>query len=249
MKKKVTPTPEMVCFDCASHGPVLMPYEGGHICEDCCDRYRVGRDNTTRAVKAEQLANRLEVELTATKQGDQKDSESLEYAAAAAKHMSTAHAEHVPQVHFGAGGEVVDQSNLMLRDTLQSPTLTALDASNHRTDLITAIGGSVAAMALDVAETVHASNSLEKMLAHQMAAIHEAGMRAMQRANVTQDAAHATKLINASTRCFDTFQRAALVLDRLRGKQEQRILVQHVNVERGAQAVIGNVQTGVGGAL
>lgn len=249
MKKQVTRQPDLFCFDCASHGPVLTPYEGGFICEDCSERYRVGRDNTTRAAKAEQLANRLEVKLTAIKQGDQQVPESLEYAAAAAKHMAISHVEHVPQVHIGAGGEVVDQSKSMLLDTLQSPTLTAVDASNHRTELITAIGGSVAAMALDVAETVQASNSLEKMLAHQMAAIHEAGMRAMQRANVTQDAAHATRLINASTRCFDTFQRAALVLDRLRGKQEQRILVQHVNVGQGAQAVIGNIQTGVGGTL
>ncbi len=245
MKNQATTSPHLLCFDCGSHGPVLTPYEGGHICEDCSELYRVGRDQTTRALKTEHLANCLEVEVAVIKQGDQPPSESLEYAAAAAKQMSISLSEHVPRVCIGAGGEVVDQSKSLMVNTLQSPTLTAIDASNHRTDLITAIGGSVAAMALDVAETVQASNSLEKMLAHQMAAIHEAGMRAMQRANITQDATHATKLINASTRCFDTFQRAAVTLDRLRGKQEQRILVQHVNVGQGAQAMIGNIQTGV----
>jgi hypothetical protein len=248
MKNQKIQMPDLLCFECASHGSVLTPYEGGYICEDCSERYRVGRDTTTQAIKAEQLASRLGMEL-ATKQGDQSPPEALEYKVEAAKQMSMSLTEYVPNVHMSAGGEVVDQSNLQMVNTLSSPTLTAIDASSHRTDLITAIGGSVAAMALDVAETVQASNSLEKMLSHQMAAIHDAGMRAMQRANVTSDAAHATKLINASTRCFDTFQRAAMTLERLRGKQEQRILVQHVNVGQGAQAVIGNIQTGVGGSL
>lgn len=248
MKKQDTPMPDLLCFECASHGPVLIPYEGSYICDDCSELYRVGRDTTTRAIKAEQLASRLGVELAVKKQGDQQVPESLEYMVEAATQMSVSLTERVPNVQMGAGGEFVAQSDLQLVNTLSNPTLTALDASSHRTDLITAIGGSVAAMALDVAETVQASNSLEKMLAHQMAAIHDAGMRAMQRANITQDTAQATKLINASTRCFDTFQRAAVTLDRLRGKQEQRILVQHVNVGQGAQAVIGNIQTGVVGS-
>jgi hypothetical protein len=248
MKKQEIPMPDLLCFECASHGPALTPYEGGYICEDCSERYRVGRDTTTRAIKAEQLASRLGMELAVIKQGEQLAPESLEYTVEAAKQMSASLTEYVPNVQIGAGGEVVEQSNLQMVNTLSNPTLTAMDASSHRTDLITAIGGSVAAMALDVAETVQASNSLEKMLAHQMAAIHDAGMRAMQRANITQDTAQATKLINASTRCFDTFQRAAVTLDRLRGKQEQRILVQHVNVGLGAQAMIGNIQTGVVGS-
>jgi hypothetical protein len=248
MKKQEIPMPDLLCFECASHGPVLTPYEGSYICEDCSEVYRVGRDTTTRAIKAEQLASRLGVELAVKKQGDQQVQESLEYMVEAAKQMSVSLTERVPNVHMGAGGEVVAQSDLQLVNTLINPTVTALDASSHRTELITAIGGSVAAMALDVAETVQASNSLEKMLAHQMAAIHHAGMRAMQRANITQDTTQATKLINASTRCFDTFQRASVTLDRLRGKQEQRILVQHVNVGQGAQAMIGSIQTGVVGS-
>jgi hypothetical protein len=249
MKNQELPMPDLLCFDCASHGPVLTPYEGGYICEDCSERYRVGRDNTTRAVKAQQRADRLGSELVVMQLGDQQPPESLEYAAQAAKHMAEVLHEPIAHVQIGTGGEVVQQNKLDMLNTLSVPTLVAMDASSHRTDLITAIGGSVAAMALDAAQTIQAANSIEKMLAHQMAAIHDAGMRAMQRANITQDAAQATKLINASTRCFDTFQRAAVTLDRLRGKQEQRILVQHVNVGQGAQAVIGNIQTGVGGSL
>ncbi len=249
MKRQATTSRPMACFDCGSHGPQLITYGDGYICEDCAEQYRVGRDNTTRAVKAQQCADRLGSELVVMQLGDQQPPESLEYAAEAAKHMAGVLHEPIAHVQIGTGGEVVQQNKLGMVNTLSVPTLAAVDASSHRTDLITAIGGSVAAMAVDAAESIQATNSVEKMLAHQMAAIHDAGMRAMQRANITQDLAHATKLINASTRCFDTFQRAALTLDRLRGKQEQRILVQHVNVGQGAQAVIGNIQTGVGGSL
>lgn len=246
MKGQVKAESSRTCFECSGDGPLLIPYADGYICDDCAERYRVGRDNTTRSLKAEQLANRLNTELVVMQHGGQQVSESLEYAAEASKQM--VHAIHSPLAHvqFGAGGEVIDQSKLDMVNTLQKPTLAAIDASNHRTELITSIGGSVAAMALDVADTIQADNSIEKMLAHQMAAIHDAGMRTMQRANVTQDIALAARLLNSASRCFDTFQRAALAVERLRGKQEQRILVQHVNVGQGGQAVIGNIQTGVG---
>ncbi len=248
MKNKVTTSPDLRCFDCGSHGPVLTPYEGGHICEDCSELYRVGRDQTTQALKTERLANCLEVEVALLKQVDQPPTESLEYAAAAAKEMAISLSESVSGVHIGAGGEVVDQSKPELVNTMKNPTLVAIDASNHRTELITSIGGSVAAMALDIADTIQAENSVEKMVAHQLAAVHDAGMRTLQRANVTQDAALASRLLNSAARCFDTFQRGMMTLQRLRGKQEQRILVQHVNVGQGAQAVIGSIQTGVVGS-
>lgn len=249
MKRQVKAESSPTCFECKAKGPLLSSYGDGYICEDCSERYRVGRDNTTRSIKAEQLANRLSAELVVMQQGDQQVPETLQYAVEASKQMI--HAIHAPLSHiqFGAGGEVVDPSKLEMVNTLQNPTLAAIDASNHRTELITSIGGSVAAMALDVADTVQADNSIEKMLAHQMAAIHDAGMRTMQRANVTQDAVLAAKLLNSAARCFDTFQRGTMALERLRGKQEQRILVQHVNVGQGAQAVIGNIQTGVGGQV
>lgn len=43
---------------------------------------------------------------------------------------------------------------------------------------------------------------------------------------------------------MSVYQDAALTLQRLRTGGNQTVTVQHVNVEAGAQAVIGNVQTG-----
>ena len=62
MKRRVKAESSRTCFECSGDGPLLIPYAGGYICDDCAEQYRVGRDNTTRSLKAEQLANRLPVQ-------------------------------------------------------------------------------------------------------------------------------------------------------------------------------------------
>ena len=63
-----------------------------------------------------------------------------------------------------------------LYDTLTVPDLAAVEASFDRSRLLTEQGADVAAMALDVANTIQAGNSSEKMLAHQLAAMHKVAM-------------------------------------------------------------------------
>ena len=43
---------------------------------------------------------------------------------------------------------------------------------------------------------------------------------------------------------METFQRGLLTLQRLRTNGEQRIIIQHVTVANGGQAVIGDVKVG-----
>jgi hypothetical protein len=67
-----------------------------------------------------------------------------------------------------ANGEAVPpQAEKFLYDILTVPDLTAVEASFDRSLLLTEQGADVAAMALDVANTIEAGNSAEKMLAHQ----------------------------------------------------------------------------------
>ena len=103
------------------------------------------------------------------------------------------------------------------------------------------------------AESIGAANSLEKMLAHQMAVAHEACLRLMDRARSYEDGrparsdsdpVEACRLSNASARLMYAFQDGLLTLHKLRTGGNQTVTVQHVNVASGAQAVIGNVQAG-----
>ena len=105
------------------------------------------------------------------------------------------------------------------------------------------------AMGIDAADSISAANSVEKMLAHQMAVAHETTMRMMDRGlsyerSGAGDQVEACRCINAAARLMGAFNDAALTLQRLRAGGNQTVTVQHVTLAPGAQAVIGNVRTG-----
>jgi hypothetical protein len=156
----------------------------------------------------------------------------------------------------GVGGELVPASimgensrMLELADTVQDPNYITVDASRDRLDLANEAGSLESA--LDAAETIDAANSLEKMLAHQLAAAHRSAMKLsgevnrrvdylanvrgeeQERANI-----QATRLAGATARMMATFQQGLLTLQRLRTGGTQRVIVQHVNVNQGGQAVV-----------
>ncbi|MBK6471587.1 MAG: hypothetical protein IPF94_12925 [Betaproteobacteria bacterium] len=150
----------------------------------------------------------------------------------------------------GPGGEVVNeqvaglgQKRWNIRETLrEGADRIAEDASLRRTDLLMQPSFNVVAMGIDAAEAIGASNSLEKMLAHQMAVAHEGTMRLMDRAlsfESSQDAVESCRLANTAARLMGVFQDGLLTLQRLRTGGSQTVTVQHVNVQSGAQAVIG----------
>ena len=85
------------------------------------------------------------------------------------------------------------------------------------------------ALAVDTAESIQASNSIEKMMAHQMAAAHKLAMTFAGKAKGLIEhqgsargedeapyAAEAAQVATASARMMDTFQKAALALHKLR---------------------------------
>jgi hypothetical protein len=141
-----------------------------------------------------------------------------------------------------------------IRETLaQGATRVAEEASVRRTDLLSRPNFDAVALAVDAADSIGAENSLEKMLAHQMAVAHEASLRLMNRALAYDadgramregDSIVACRLANSAARLMSTFQDGLLTIQRIRNGGNQTVTVQHVNVASGAQAVIGNVQTG-----
>ncbi len=95
------------------------------------------------------------------------------------------------------------------------------------------------------------------MLAQQMAAAHVVAMRmqaeALELLQLYQRGGRehetlsieAGRLMNAAARMMDTYQRGLLTLERLRNGGKQTVVVQHVTVSDGGQAVVaGQVKAG-----
>jgi hypothetical protein len=160
-----------------------------------------------------------------------------------------------PLPEFAKAEVVVNEAKrLSIRETLtEGATRIAEDASIRRTDLLMRSSFDAVALGIDAAESISANNSIEKMLAHQMAVAHEASMRLLDRALSYDaggramregDSVEACRLANSAARLMSAFNDGAMTLQKLRTGGNQTVTVQHVNVSSGAQAVIGNVSTG-----
>jgi hypothetical protein len=165
----------------------------------------------------------------------------------------------------GLGGEAVARTKANTRKApglmdvpSTRPDMAAADASLERLRLAADAG--VLTLATDMAETINASNSAERALAHQMAAAHRLAMVLLAQANedamayrqgatygrqVPERATEAARMASAAARLMDGYQRALLTLDRLRNGGRQVVTVQHVKVEGGGQAIVaGEVRAG-----
>ena len=132
-------------------------------------------------------------------------------------------------------------------DTLQHhPSMINIIASEHRVDLAACVWSRVAESAVDAAQSAQAANSLEKMLCHQMAAMHCAAMKLV--ASSLRDnlpPVEVARLSNAAARMMQVYQDAFLALQKIRSGGKQTLVVQHVQVKEGGQAVItGNLESG-----
>ena len=135
-------------------------------------------------------------------------------------------------------------------DTLEHPSSITLGASQMRMEAAAQIG--VLQPALDAAESAQAANSVEKMLTHQLAACHFATMLLHARATGADDlkrpdSAQTVRYMNAAARQVDTYREGMLALLRIKTGGKQTVVVQHVQVNEGGQAVIaGNLSKGGG---
>jgi hypothetical protein len=148
--------------------------------------------------------------------------------------------EIVPAPNRGAK---VPNARLSFVCTLADPNTISVDASEHRAAVATRAG--VLSPALDAAVSARAKNSIEKMLCHQMAAVHMAGMEMLVRIEESPSLhnfppVEIARMTNAAARLFEVYQSACLTLLKLKAKGRQRVVVQYqqVNVGQGGQAVV-----------
>ena len=151
--------------------------------------------------------------------------------------------DQLPQL--GHGGEVVPTKDEKLgvamagaiaHNSLDNPDMISIDSSKQRLELL--MDANVVAPGLDAAESINAGNSLEKMLAHQMVLCHSAAFRTISKANNQMDTVESARLLNAGTRLMKTFQEGLQTLHKIRNGNRQTMIVQHVNVSDGGQAVV-----------
>ena len=244
MTYKLEGSNRLACSLCGQENLPLSQCESGHVCENCAQKSRQGRDRTTRAVKTLQRSIRGQAQKVRTQFTGGVVDELVEFDIASSGMLAAEALQQHDPAALTAGGEVLPQHDMELADTLAAPGAVALDASAHRLDLLTSMGLDVAAMALDAADTIQAGNSLEKMLAHQMAVCHQESMRLVSKAAFEQDPVSSVRMMNLAARLMQTYQMGLITFKRLRGTGEQHITIQHVNVTDGGQAVIGQVQAG-----
>jgi hypothetical protein len=132
--------------------------------------------------------------------------------------LERARAEHylkpVSPVSVSAG-EAITQENIAdspdtharIIDTLAHPNAISVGASIDRTNAAFAAG--VLEPAVDAAASAQASNSIEKMLCHQMAGAHFTAMRLLEcAANEKLDATDMARLTNAAARMMEVYHAA-----------------------------------------
>lgn len=87
---------------------------------------------------------------------------------------------------------------------------------------------------------------LQSMLAAQMLSIHELQQRTMTYANGVDHLELKQYYTNAAIKLTNCFTQQANTLAKLQGVGGQKITVERVDVHQGGQAVVGNIQEGMG---
>lgn len=139
----------------------------------------------------------------------------------------------------GAGGELVSSrgnESIAICPKREKIDRVNVDASLDRLDLAQKNG--VLNMALDTAEAIGATSSVEQMLAHQLAIVHRMALDLMALAGNTRDPIEKCRLINTASKLMDTYQKGLLTLNKIRSGGQQIVTVQHVHITEGGQAVI-----------
>lgn len=101
---------------------------------------------------------------------------------------------------------------------------------------------------IDILAGIGPQSSLEALLAVQMIGCHNAAAEYMRRALSPDTTEVIDANVNRATKLMRTFTAQVEALQKLRGKGQQTVRVEHVNVHAGGQAIVGTVEHGGGGA-
>jgi hypothetical protein len=213
--------PPAICQQCGNApglGHILVPGDKWR-CISCLGKTVPGRDSTSKSMSkmveyGHQMREVFDLEAEGSKPEELRgQAEWARFIAAEIRKQGMVNSREVAR----ANGEAIPpQAGKFLYDTLTVPDLAAVEASFDRSRLLLELGADVAAMALDAASSIQASNSLEKMLAHQLAAAHKEVMQQLGRVKYDYASAAEAKRLNAAARCMTAYQHGLLTLAKLR---------------------------------
>ncbi|MFY0692752.1 MAG: hypothetical protein JXR14_12615 [Paracoccaceae bacterium] len=99
--------------------------------------------------------------------------------------------------------------------------------------------------ALDLYESLAPADGAEGMLAMQMVGTHHAALEYLRRAALpNQTFAGRDLALKHAHKLMALYTQQLATLNKHRGKGQQKVTVEHVNVEAGGQAIVGHVDTG-----
>lgn len=238
--------PPATCEQCGKTPPVgqsLIPSDRWR-CLACLETRIPGKDTISKSLqKTIDYAAELRAAIA---EPTSPDADGLRNQAEWSRIMSTelrkqemAHARNVPQVN----GEAIPNPNEQpLYDTMAVPDAAAVEASLERSRLLLDYGIDAVAMALDASASIGATNSMEKMLAHQLAVAHKNAMEQINHAHGACGPEIEIKRLAVATRLMTVYQQGLLTLKKLRPGGRQQITVQYVNVSHGSQAIVGSME-------
>ncbi len=103
--------------------------------------------------------------------------------------------------------------------------------------------GKRVAAAIDALKGIKPQDEIEGMLAAQMIATHSAAMHFLQMAMLRDQSSMAVDLyLRHATKLLSLFAKQIETLNRNRGKGQQKVTVEHVQVQSGGQAIVGNIE-------
>jgi hypothetical protein len=161
------PATRKICGHPPALGHSLWPHEGW-ICTACLEAQSQGKDTISKAMyqtiehKQEmESARRLEAD-GCTDAGMQCPNHA-QWAGIKSAELNEQGKARIERVTIANGEALPLPNESLLHDTLSVPDLAAVEASLERSRLLLHYGTDVAAMALDTASSIKATNSLEKM--------------------------------------------------------------------------------------
>jgi hypothetical protein len=95
--------------------------------------------------------------------------------------------------------------------------------------------------------SINPADEYEAMIAKKMVVTHEAVMERHRQAALATTLAVAEANLRLAAKLSTAFVQLSEALDRHRGKGHQKVVVEHVQVHAGGQAIVGHVDTSGGG--
>jgi len=131
----------------------------------------------------------------------------------------------------GLGGEIIpplEDGLPGLESVLKEPNLLHLGASEQRAQLLEQ--NKVLELGIETAQDVRADGSAQKMISHQMAALHSRAMSMLAESEASKIPEISIMKARAAARMVDAFSRCAMTLQRLQSGGGQTIQVQYMQV-------------------